>query len=123
MPMHIRHHARGLVTLAAAYAVALQAILAAVGGPITAGAGEFGALPICSGLGAGLGAGHATPLGHSGACPGTCFGCCCAPPPCQAPGPAVSYAPAQTVAAAFVAAPPPVVSVPAAHRSRAPPLA
>jgi len=123
MTMNIRHHARALVAMAAAYAVALQAILLAVGGPVTAGAVEFGALPVCSGLGSGFGAGHSAPLGHGGDCPGTCLGCCCAPPLGQAPGPAMTYAPARTVAAAFVTAPPLVVGVPAAHRSRAPPLA
>lgn len=119
--MNMRHHARALVALAAAYAVALQAILLAVGGPIIARGGEFGALPICSSLGAG----HAAPLGHTGGCPGTCFGCCCGPPVCHFPAPAMTYAPApaQTVAVARVATRRLLVGAARAHRSRAPPLA
>lgn len=119
--MNMRHHVRALVALAAAYALALQAILLAVGGPISARAGEIGALPICSSLTAG----HPAPLEHTGGCPGTCLGCCCGPPLCPIPGPAMTYvpAPAHTIAVASVAAPVLVVAIPDDHRSRAPPLA
>src|ERR1700730_1119773 len=100
--MHLRHHARALVALAAAYAVALQAILLAVGAPI-AGAGEFTALPICSvlgsvlgsALGSALGAGHSAPADRGHDCLGPCLaGCCCGTAVGAAPAPSLSYAPA-----------------------------
>jgi len=121
--MSIRHHLRTLVALAAAYALALQAILLAVG-PLAGGA-RFGALPICSGLGSAADAGHSSPAGHGQNCPGACLGCCCGTPVCPAPPmPALSYAPAplETLAAALVPPPRLPVRADAAHRSRAPPF-
>ena len=117
----MRHHARALIALAAAYALTLQAILLAVAEPMSAGGSEFGSLPICSSLGAG----RSAPLRHTGACPGACLGCCCGPPVCHLAGPAVIYglAPVQSEIVAIVASVPLVVSLAAAHRSRAPPLA
>lgn len=125
--MTLRHDMRAFVALAAAYALALQAILLAVG-PL-GGSAEFGGLPICSGLGSGPGSGHSrgplAPLGHAGDCVGTCLGCSCGSPACHLAGPAMTYAPgaAQIVIVAFAAAPPFHVGVFAAHRSRGPPLA
>src|ERR1700691_3316569 len=112
-----RHHVRTLVALAAAYAVALQALLLAVGGPF-AGVAKFTALPICSG------AGHSAPANRGDCCPGLCLGCCCGPPICPARGPALPYAPApqQAVAATFATPPRLPVRATGAHRSRAPPL-
>jgi hypothetical protein len=119
--MSIRRHMRTLVALGAAYAVALQALLLAVGGPI-AGAGQFAALPICSALSSASGAGHSAPAGHGHDCPG-CFGCCCGTPVCPAPAPALTYAPAflQNVAAVLASVPLLPVRTATAHRSRAPP--
>jgi hypothetical protein len=117
--MNLRHHARTVVALAAAYAVVLQALLLAIGSPV-AGAREFAAFPLCSG------AGHSAPARHSGDCPGLCLGCCCGPAAGPASAPAVAYAPAalQIVAhAAAVPAPLVFVSVSGANRSRAPPSA
>lgn len=121
-----RHDIRALVALAAAYALALQAILLGVGAPLGAQGAEFSGLPICSGLGSGHLAGSGSaPLGHAGDCPGACLGCCCGPPTYQFPGSAMTYAPApaQIVIVAFATTPPFRVGMPGAHRSRAPPLA
>src|SRR5580704_13175142 len=85
------HNLRTLVALAAAYAVALQAILLAVGGPF-ARAAEFTALPICSGVGSNP-AGHSAPANRGDCCLGACLGCCCGTPICPAPGSALNYAP------------------------------
>ena len=121
--MNLRHHARTVVALAAAYAVVLQTLLLAIGSPVAGareGAREFAAFPLCSG------AGHSAPARHSGDCPGLCLGCCCGPAAGPAPAPAVTYAPAalQIVAhAAAVSAPLVFVSVSGANRSRAPPSA
>jgi hypothetical protein len=128
MRHQMRFHVRTLVGLAAAYAVALQAILLGLGGGPLAGAGPFAGLPICSslisGLGSGSGAGHSVPAGHGDCCLGACPGCSCGTPGCPAPGPALSYAPAplRTVAAAFVPLRLVPVAVTGGHRSRAPPL-
>jgi len=124
--MSLRHDMRALVALAAAYALALQAILLAVSAPLGAWGAEFGGLPICSGLGSGHPAGSGSaPLGHTGDCPGTCLGCCCGPATCHLPGPAMTHgpAPAQIVTVTLIARPPVRVGMLAAHRSRAPPLA
>ncbi len=120
---------RALAALAAAYAIALQAILLAFGASLGSQAVELGRLPICSGLHSGLALGpgskHSAPLGHAGGCPGTCLGCCCGPPACHFPGPAMTYVPAPppTIFLDFVAMPPIPMGMYAAHRSRAPPLA
>lgn len=121
----MRQYARPLVALAASYAVALQAILLAVGAPLGALGAGFGSLAICSSLGAGHAAPGSTPLGHSGDCPATCLGCCCSPPVSHLPGPAMAYAPtpAQTLTVVLAAPPTVHIGMPAAHRSRAPPLA
>jgi hypothetical protein len=115
------HHARGIVALAAAYAVAMQAILLAVGGPV-AGSARFAALPICSTLGAG----HSAPRDHNHDCLGACLnGCYCGGgPACPAAGSALSYAPAllQSIGAALERRQPLFFRTANAHRSRAPPL-
>jgi hypothetical protein len=131
--MSPRPNIRALVALAVAYALTLQAILLAFGASLGAQAGELGGLPICSslhsglasGLASGLGSEHSAPLGHAGDCPGTCLGCCCGPPACHFPGPAMTYAPALApiIIVDFVAMPPIPVGPRAAHRSRAPPSA
>jgi hypothetical protein len=119
--MTMRRSARTLVALAAAYAVALQALLLAVGVP-AAGASEFAAVPVCSSFGAG----HSAPAGHAQDCLGACLtGCCCGAAVFPAPGPAMAYAPVALlrIAAAPATAPPLRRSVTRANRSRAPPLA
>jgi hypothetical protein len=128
-----RHNMRALVAAAAAYALALQAILLAFGASIGTQGGGLGGPPICSGLatavdpavGSGRSAPDPAPLGHLGGCPGPCLGCCCCPLACRIPAPIATYAPAPApiVSVAFAAMPPFPAGVPAAHRSRAPPLA
>jgi hypothetical protein len=121
--MSLRHHARTVIALAAAYAVVLQTLLLAIGSPVGGareGAREFAAFPLCSGPG------NSTPARQSGDCPGPCVGCCCGPAADSALAPAAAYAPAalQIVAhAAAVSAPLVFVSVSGANRSRAPPSA
>jgi hypothetical protein len=116
--MSLRHHARTIVVVAAAYAVVLQTLLLAIGSPV-AGTREFAAFPLCSG------ADHSAPARHSGDCPGPCLGCCCGPAAGPASAPAVAYAPA----ALQIVAPTPVVpslvfvSGSDANRCRAPPSA
>ena len=118
--MTVWRQVRILIAVAAAYAVALQGVLLAVGGPI-GGQAQLAASPICLGLGAG----HAVPGGHDGGCLGGCFGCCCAPSSCPARGPALTYLPVLALmpAAVFAVPPLPIVRVSQAHRSRAPPIA
>jgi hypothetical protein len=119
-PMNMRHHARAGVALAAAYAVALQAILVAVGVPV-GGAGELAALPICSALGSA----HSAPDGQTHSCLGACLGCCCGTPVCPTSGPAFGCAPLPLHIVAATLTPPLLLLLPAtgAHRSRAPPFA
>jgi hypothetical protein len=114
---------RTIVALAAAYAVAAQSILLAVGGPI-GGATDLAAASLCSA--SQVGGPHPAPGGKEHDCPAACAACCCGAP--VAPPSAVS------VAAAYEQAPAgSIASVPAdaatwyfkldrAHRSRAPPL-
>jgi hypothetical protein len=116
----MRHHAHALVALAAAYSVALQAILLAVGGPAT-GAAQFAALPICSTLGAG----HGAPAGHGNNCRVACLASCChGASVLPSPEPTIVHAPmpAQGIVAR-IGAPPLLLRTADAHRSRAPPLA
>jgi len=119
----MRHHARAGVALAAAYAVALQAILLAIGAP-GGGAAELAALPICSTLGSTLGSGHSAPGGQAHDCLGG-LGCCCGTPVCPGPGPALVYAPLplHIIASALTAPPRLLLRATGAHRSRAPPFA
>jgi hypothetical protein len=120
--MSLRHHARTVVALAAAYAVVLQTLLLAIGSPV-AGArefnAEFAAFPLCSGPS------HSAPAHHSGDCPVPCPGCCCGPAAGPAPAPAVTYAPAALQIVAPAPAVPALVFVriSGANRSRAPPSA
>jgi hypothetical protein len=124
--MSMRRHGAGVVrafvAVAAAYAVALQALFFAIGGPFGGGV-QFAATPICSSHSS-FGAGRSTPAGQGGCCLGACLGCCSVTPLCPGPGPALTYAPAplQTIAAAHERAPAVLAGVAAAHRSRAPPL-
>jgi hypothetical protein len=118
--MHLRHHARAGMALAAAYAVALQAILLTYGVPL-AGAGGASAFPICS-----QAAGHSAPAGHGQDCLESCLtGCCGSAPVCPMPAAASVAAPEQALAItpALGAWPQPVARVTYAHCSRAPPLA
>jgi hypothetical protein len=110
----MRRSARRLVALAAAYAVALQALLLAVGAPV-AGAPQFAAVPICASF-----------AGHSQDCLGACLtGCCCGATVFPAPGLAMAYTPGLLlrIAAAPATAPPTRPGVTPANRSRAPPFA
>src|ERR1700722_18210898 len=91
LPMNLRRHARIGIALAAAYAVALQAILLAFGVP---SAGGVAASPLCSAA-----AGHSAPAGqnqgHSQDCLAACLtGCCSGAPICPTPASAAIYAPA-----------------------------
>lgn len=112
-------HTRAIVALAAAYAVAAQAILLAVG-PL-AGAGDLAAQPICSRAAAGER--NPAPARHGCDCLAACLACCCGAPATPAPATAVVSAlrPARRIAAAVEIAPEPRLSLTRAHRSRAPP--
>jgi hypothetical protein len=124
--MSLRHHARVGIALAAAYAVALQAILLAVSVPVGAALGTA-ALPICSAVGSHPApAGHSAPAGHGQDCLEACLtGCCSGAPVCPAPAGAMIYAPilAQTMAPPPDTRPDLAERVGNAHRSRAPPIA
>jgi len=114
---------RAIVALAAAYAVATQAILLAVGCPI-GGATDFAAASLCSASRAGVD--HPAPGGKEHDCPAACAACCCGAP-VASPSPAaapVAYeqAPAGSVAAAPADAATWYFKLDRAHRSRAPPL-
>jgi hypothetical protein len=112
---------RTIVALVAAYALALQAILLAIGAP-PAGAGEFTAVPICSVLGTG----HSVPAGHGPDCLGACLsGCCGGVPLCPVAASPAGYAPSFTHSLAVMVAAAPVSYLrdARAHRCRAPPLA
>src|SRR3984957_19979621 len=122
--MSLRHHARTGIALAAAYAVALQAILLAVAAP-AAGAAGISPIPLC----AGASTGHSAPAGHPGNsgqdCLDACLtGCCGAVPVCPGPAGAIIYEPARAphLAPALAKSPHMAVRVGNAHRSRAPPI-
>jgi hypothetical protein len=119
--MTTRSCSRTIVALAAAYALALQAILLAIGAP-AAGAGEFAAPPICSAPGTG----HSVPPGHAPDCLGACLtGCCGGAPHCSLTAMPAGYAPLPLQSPAVMAETTPVSYLHAAgaHRCRAPPLA
>jgi hypothetical protein len=114
---------RAIVALAAAYAVAAQTILLAVGGSV-GGVTDLAAASLCSTFQAGVD--HPASGGKEHDCPAACAACCCS-------APATSRS-AATVAAAYERVPAgSIAAVPAdaatwyfkldrAHRSRAPPL-
>lgn len=112
---------RAIVALVAAYAVALQAMALAVGGPIGGVAG-FAAHPICAP--ANTSGSPAAPAGHRDDCLAGCLACCCG---AAAPAPVAPFVPtpmpARKVAAAIEVAPATLhLRVSRAHRSRAPPF-
>jgi hypothetical protein len=112
---------RAIVALAAAYAVAAEATLLALGGPVV-GVTDSHAFSLCSPTNSG--AAHPAPGGKEHDCPVACAACCCSVP--------VATPAAATVAAAFnelpagsiAAASAPIwrFNLDRAHRSRAPPL-
>jgi hypothetical protein len=121
--MTLQPRARAGIALAAAYALALQALLLAVIAPAASLAGTA-ALPICTST-------HASPAGsgqtgHGQDCLDACLtGCCCGLPLLPAPPRALDAAPKplQTLAAPRRAAAPVLIRIAKAHRSRAPPAA
>jgi hypothetical protein len=124
--MNLRQHTRTGIALAAAYAVALQAVLLAFGVP---SAGGIAAVPMCSaaaGHSAPAGPGRGKSQGQGQDCLEACLtGCCSGAPICPAPPEAAIYAPvsAQMLAPAPAIVAFPVAPVGTAHRSRAPPVA
>ncbi len=123
--MHKPHYARAVVALLAAYAVALQTLLLAVGAPV-AGVSEltgvFDTLPICSILGGG----RSPPADHEHDCVGACLAGCCGSASLASHSVAaviVVPPPVPFATAAFGAIPILPFRVADAHRSRAPPLA
>lgn len=111
-----------IVALAAAYALALQAVFLAFGYPF-GGATASISLPICSSPGAD----HSMPAGQAHDCLGACLaGGCCGAAAAPAPGAAaltyVSDA-GRELRAALEADPILLRNAIGAHRSRAPPLA
>jgi hypothetical protein len=121
--MRLRQYSRPLLALVAAYAIALQAVLLVVAGPMS-GPGSVVA-PLCSHAGGGSGGTGPAPAGRGCDCLATCLAGCCGAAAAPAPRTAIFYAPGllRTAVAAPVASPAPRLSAAAAHRSRAPPLA
>ncbi|HUC48301.1 MAG TPA: hypothetical protein VMA30_02885 [Xanthobacteraceae bacterium] len=121
--MKLQPRARAGIALAAAYAVALQALLLAVTAP-AAGLAGAAALPICTNT-------HSSPAGngqtgHGQDCLDACLtGCCCGTPLLPTPPHLLDAAskPLQTLAAPRGAAVPVLIRFAKAHRSRAPPVA
>jgi hypothetical protein len=126
LPMDRPHAGRTIVALAAAYAVALQAILIVFAGPVAGTA--LADQPICSSVG--LGGAGKTPAGGDGPagrthdCLAACTaGCCAAAGGPQTTATAATAAPRSApVVAVHRVAPPSAQTVTGAHRSRAPPL-
>jgi hypothetical protein len=114
---------RAIVALAAAYAVAVQAILLAVGVPI-GGTTDFAASSLCSAAQAGVP--HPAPGGKDHDCPAACAACCCGAPVVAPSAAAAVVSYAQVVAGSIADVPAntatPRFSLDRAHRSRAPPL-
>lgn len=119
--MKMRHYYRPVLAQVAAYAVALQAILLVVAGPMAGAAGLFVA-PICSHSGVGI-PGPA-PAGHGCDCIANCLAGCCSTAAGPPAGIAALDAPRsmQTVVAALAIVPILRSGAAVAHRSRAPPL-
>jgi len=126
LPMNRRHFGRTVVALAAAYAVALHAILIVFAGAL-GGATVFADQPTCAWAG-GAGPGKApddnAPAGHGHDCLAACMTGCCAGPAAQGLGAAFIYAPrsAPIIVAVRDTAPAFRLSATGANRSRAPPL-
>jgi hypothetical protein len=124
--MSIRYHARMVVALLAAYAVALQSILLVVTVPVTGAktqlSGESAALPLCSRGGSG----HSVPVNRAHDCLGACVAGCCGSSPAAPHSVAIALdlPPAgQAVSLAFERIPVLPFGAAGAHRCRAPPLA
>jgi len=116
-------HARAAIALIAAYALALQTILLALGMPV-AGPAAFAAQPICA-ASAGLGTGS-VPADYARDCltaclAGSCGGATVLPPPRAALVVAPQATPMRVATMARVSSLRPPVT--GAHRSRAPPRA
>jgi hypothetical protein len=114
---------RAIVALAAAYAVAAQAILLAIGGPIGA-VTDFAAVSLCSASQAGVD--HPAPGGKEHDCPAVCAACCCGAPLASPSAATVAAAYAQIPVGSIAATPASAATwyfkLDRAHRSRAPPL-
>jgi hypothetical protein len=118
--MRLRCKARAMVALAAAYAVAAQAILLAIGGGPVAGTAGWAAL--CS-TAKGVKP-HPGPAGGGHGGSAACLACCCGAPvtPAAAAVIPARQATAHRVAPNLAVVPVLSVSVSRAHRARAPPL-
>jgi hypothetical protein len=119
--MKLRLKMRAIVALAAAYAVALQATLLAIGGPLV-GATGLAAGSLCAqqhGAPANLPAG-----GNDHGCAAACLACCCglSVPPVSAPVLAARSALPRRIAPAPAVNSGVPLRFARAHRSRAPPL-
>lgn len=113
--------ARPVLALLSAYALALQVVLLAIGGPVS-GDVAVAAQPICSHFGTGGPA--PIPAGCCPDCLAACLAGCCAAPSPQPPAEAVIYTPGtgQPITVALELTRPFRSSAFVAHRSRAPPL-
>ncbi|MGA8616175.1 MAG: hypothetical protein WB760_31690 [Xanthobacteraceae bacterium] len=114
---------RAIVALAAAYAVAAEATLLAIGGPIVGVTGSP-AFSLCSPTNSG--AAHPAPGGKEHDRPAACAACCCgapvAPPSAATMAAAYEALSAGSIAAVVASAPTWRFNLDRAHRSRAPPL-
>jgi len=119
--MRLRRTARTILALVAAYAVALEAILLAIGGPLAA-AGDLASRQICSSVNSN--SSGPMPAGHGYDCLAACIACCCGAQGPTGPATAITYAPkpAGKVTVAVDVAAAPGLGAMRAHRSRAPPL-
>lgn len=120
--MTLRRHTSAYVTLAAAYAVVLQAILLSICGAL-AETQPFGMSLLCA---PSRGGEHQpAPAGHADDCLSACLACCCgmAPPPEPGAAKIDLRGPAQRIAPPMLSDGATPLRVARAYRSRGPPLA
>jgi hypothetical protein len=120
--MTSRRHTSAYVTLAAAYAVVLQAILLSICGALAEGQ-PFGVSSLCAPSQAGER--QPAPAGRGDDCLSACLACCCgmAPPPEPGVTKIDLRAPAQRITPPALSDGATPLGAERAHRSRGPPLA
>jgi len=120
--MTSRRHTSAYVTLAAAYAVVLQAILLSICGALAEGQ-PFGVSSLCAPSQAGDR--QPAPASHGDDCLSACLACCCgmAPPPEPGAARINLQGPAQRITPPALSDAATPLGAERAHRSRGPPLA
>jgi hypothetical protein len=120
--MMVRRQTSVFVTLAAAYALVLQAVLLSICGALANGQ-VFGAASLCE---RSQGGRHQpAPAGHGDDCLSACLACCCgmAPPPQPGAAKTELRGPAQRIASTTLSDPETLLHADWAHRPRGPPPA